>query len=207
MSLKLNKPLLVIVLLPIFSCVDQNCEVSKRDFDDFSSVLYMLEESNRIDFRRFIVDNHLDSKESNEINKSIIAIYDLIDIALEELLLKSDGYNQKGELIGGSKKGDGLPIFEEKSLIENIQIEINKMKSIQSREGFLNGDSVIGQVESSLYPLLNLDENTLRNGTNAKLYLLMTIVQNKLLIAEMKYFEALNGIILNNNKEESSANI
>ena len=185
MILKFNKILLLTLLIPIFSCVEQQCEVSKEDFDDFSSVLYLLEESNRIDFRRFIVSNHLESNKSNDINKSIVIIYDLIDVALEELLRVSDGYNSKGELISGSKKGFGVRIFSEKALIENINNEIDKIRNIQGSE------SIIDQIESSLYPLLNLDREILQELTNAKLYLLMAVVQNKLLVTEIKYFETL----------------
>lgn len=192
--MKVYEILLIAGLFFTIGCQEQKCEVSKEDFDDLTSVLFQLEESNRIDFRQFAFDNHLSSNKSNAINKSIITLYDIIDVSLEDLLLKSDGYNQKGELIGGLKKGIGAQIFENNSFVKNINAELNRIKDIIDKEEFPNGNEAIAQIESSLYPLLNMDDATLQEQTNAKLYLLLTVVQNRLLIAEMMYFETQSGI-------------
>jgi len=171
-----------------------------------TSLFYTLEENNRLEFRRVVVNFHLQSGNSNYINRSIIELYDLIDVVIEDLLKESGGYNpETAALIGGNIKGLPLQLVKRHDFLNQVKLKYSEIKVYSENQTLPYHKEVLKDLEASLYPILsdNWGDNVLKNFTVAKLYLGLMIVQNRLLVAEVKYYEMLNQKERSGNKSRS----
>jgi hypothetical protein len=123
-----RKYTLFIMICLFFGCKEKN-EISSSEFEALTRHFYLFEESNRIIFRRLIVDEHLTSKYSNSLNFEIIKLYDTLDVALEDLINQTGGYSPKtGELNGSHRQNLASKIMIENNVFNSINDSFKHIK-------------------------------------------------------------------------------
>jgi hypothetical protein len=155
---------------------------TNTSFREITSGLYQFEESNRIDFRSYIEQLHAPI---SQLSREVIYLYDLMDTVTTNLLVQSGGYAEDGTMIGGSDLEIGKQIISSFKLFEKIKRRMSKIKNDYNSDSY--DTALIEELEKSLYIILSDKMNL--HTTVSKLYLDILIMQNKILVAETKYFE------------------
>jgi len=174
--------------------VRQSEIVPKKDFNRLTSYFFQFEESNRIDFRKFVVENHLNGHVPNQFGHKIIELYDIIDTVTHNLLVKSGGYDpESAELIGGSNFVLAERIIKEFDLYQKIENKFKSIQQLSSKNPSQFPKESIEDIESCLHPILSdfWNYESLEGQTVAKIYLELMIMQNRLLVVELKHYNRL----------------
>ncbi|MCC5922083.1 MAG: hypothetical protein LAT68_17045 [Cyclobacteriaceae bacterium] len=180
----------ILILLFFLSCGKKNCESLDSSI---SELMYLLEETNRLDLKEVVVSYHLTDDRTNMINNFIIEVYVEIDKVTEDLLLKSGGYSENGVLLGADNAEVGSLVFNDHNIINKICFKLSEFKSELEKTELPYKKETTKELESILLPFFKngFNDKYLSDASVAKLYLQLLIIQNRLLVAEVKYFEKL----------------
>lgn len=184
-----------IAILMMFQLLGQSCSqgnqelIDKRDFDGLTSVIYQLEESNRIKFKKKVLGTQQNSDSITFLNQSVIELYELLDLVVEDMLNESGGYNEQGVLIGGALKGLGSELFAKHQLVKLTNKKLLEMKEKQLEGNIANGNEFIEELGSSLSLITSgyWDSEKIKQASVAEIYLGLIIMQNRLLVTEFVF--------------------
>ena len=167
-------------MILFISCTreDDKC-IDIDEYHNLTSIFFKIEESNRIELKSIIEENHINSDDS--VKMSLIELYDIIDIVTEDLLIESGGYHpQKAYLLGGLSKEASRNVLIKFDLRSKIEDKLLELKIICS-------ESTFSEIKACLYPILDDDYyEVLKNTSMAKLYLDLLIIQKRVLIQILK---------------------
>lgn len=177
---KIVRLLPILLILFSVSC-SQKSKDEKYKFNELTSLIYPLEESNRIEFKKLFLKKGV---ELSDFQLEVINLYNQIDKVVEELLNQSGGYDEDGVMIGGSGTEIGKEILLKHNLINNIE---NNLLKLEDSKNLALKEYKLNDLKSSLSFLQHMKRNRLDNMTVAKIYLGLIITQNRMLVIGLKY--------------------
>ena len=180
---------LVLGLVLLASCKGEGVK-TESDFDKLTSYFFLIEESNRLVLKEFIMDNHDLNSERSQISKDIIELYEILDGGVVELLDKAGGYNGKGELIRGREKGETLKVFEDLKIFERVDVKLKSIISKSENTPDLFKPYNVEKIRSAMYLITDFwNKDIIADQTIAEAYLGLIVVQNNLLTQELSIYQ------------------
>jgi hypothetical protein len=183
------------IAIAFIACNQARKQEETVDFCQTTQYYHSLEESNRIVFKKVIEEYHIDSEPANYLNRGIIDLYDIVDKTTEGLLNQSGGYDPESlELI------NCLDTVVTEKVLKQFELEKKLSQKLQELSNKTPDDSssleriTLKRIENCLYPILQKESIRTGSITMAKLYLDLIIVQNRLLVTELEYYEQLRDI-------------
>ncbi|MDO1451877.1 hypothetical protein Q0590_36750 [Rhodocytophaga aerolata] len=142
------------------------------------------------DYLPFVEKNHLSST-AHPLQKDIVELCKQINRTTGEIIIAAGGWNEYGEFIDGNQKGIGIEIIKKHKLFEtvndfkrNVEVKYGNQEDIKD---------IVEELNADLYLITdNWTQEKLKNYSVIKICADLTLVQDRLILTEIKLHEKKN---------------